>query len=113
MFIANITRSRQVTVNCFLFEIKDGQQLPVMRGCWKELSGESPLRLNKQLQERINIGAESVNRPTRKEAYNDLTKSEDRKPEHRNQIRLQMNSRQKGRNIKILTRHVLRKEDSI
>ena len=87
MFIANITRSYDVTVNCFLFEIKDGQQLPVKKGCWTLLKGESPLRLNKQLQERVNIGAESLN--AKEEAYDDLTKSEDRKPEHENQRRLQ------------------------
>ena len=45
VFIENIKDS-DVTVNGFLFEIKNGQKLPVKKGCLDELQGESPLRLN-------------------------------------------------------------------
>ena len=61
VFIANITHS-DVTVNCFLFEMKDGQQRPVVKGCFYELQGESPLRLNKAVMEIVSNGAESLSK---------------------------------------------------
>jgi hypothetical protein len=60
VFIANIKDS-DVTVNGFLFEIKNGQKLPLKKGCPDELLGESPLRLNKAVMEIVRIGAESLN----------------------------------------------------
>jgi hypothetical protein len=60
VFIANIKDS-DITVNYFLFEIKNGQKLPVKKGCLDELQGESPLRLNKAVKEIVRIGAESLN----------------------------------------------------
>jgi hypothetical protein len=60
VFIANIKDS-DITVNGFLFEIKNGQKLPVKKGCLDELQGESPLRLNNAVIEIVRIGAESLN----------------------------------------------------
>jgi hypothetical protein len=60
VFIANIKDS-DVAVNSFLFEIKNGQTLPVKKGFRDELLGESPLRLNNAVMEIVRIGAESLN----------------------------------------------------
>ncbi len=68
VFIANITHS-DVTVNCFLFEMKDGQQRPVVKGCFYELQGESPLRLNKAVMEIVSNGAEIL---SKKDQMSDL-----------------------------------------
>jgi hypothetical protein len=60
VFIANIKDS-EVTVNGFVFEIENGRKLPVRKGFYDELLGESPLRLNNAVMEIVGIGAESLN----------------------------------------------------
>lgn len=59
MFIANIKFS-EVQVNCFLFEIKNGQKLPVQKGYFELLRGESPMRVNEGVMESIRNGAETL-----------------------------------------------------
>ena len=77
VFIANITHS-DVTVNCFLFEMKDGQQRPVVKGCFYELQGESPLRLNKAVMEIVSNGAESL---SKKDQVSDLPEERSKRNE--------------------------------
>ncbi|CAB4011348.1 Hypothetical predicted protein [Paramuricea clavata] len=62
VFIANIPD--EVTMNCFLFQIKEGQ-LPVKYGEFKVLHGNSPLRLNEKVLQNVHSGAESFNQITR------------------------------------------------
>ena len=60
VFIANIRSSHDVTVNSFLFEMRNGEQLPVMKGSFEELQGESPFRLNSDVMKTVRVGAESL-----------------------------------------------------
>lgn len=60
-FIANITSSRQVTVNCFLFEIDENSRLPVLKGELNVLRDNSPFRLNESILQEVYDGAESFN----------------------------------------------------
>ena len=60
VLIANI-KDGKPSVNCFLFEIQNGKQLPVEEGCFKELDGDSPFRLNSFVMENVRNGAESLN----------------------------------------------------
>ena len=57
VLIANI-KDGKPSVNCFLFEIQNGKQLPVEEGCFKELDGDSPFRLNSFVMENVRNGAE-------------------------------------------------------
>ena len=59
VFIANITD--RVTINCFLFQIKDGQQFSLKEGKIEDLKGDSPFRFNYDILDRIKPGAESLN----------------------------------------------------
>ena len=62
-YIVLITNSKdgKPSANCFLFEIQNGKQLPVKKGCFRELDGDSPFRLNSFVMENIRNGAESLN----------------------------------------------------
>ena len=62
VFIANITNRDAVTVNCFLFQIKNGQKLSVKRGKFDFLKGNSPLRVNEELLKNVFSGAETFNK---------------------------------------------------
>ena len=59
VFIANITH--KVTINCFLFQVKNGRKLPVMAGKFVLLKGNSPFRLDENLLQNTHIGSESLN----------------------------------------------------
>ena len=59
VFIANITQ--KVTINCFLFQIKNGRKLPVMPGKFKLLKGNSPFRLDEKLLQITYEGLETSN----------------------------------------------------
>ena len=61
VFIANITDRDIVTINCFLFQIKNGQKLSVQPGKFEILPGNSPLRRNVKVLENAYRGAESFN----------------------------------------------------
>ncbi len=74
VFIANIKHS-DVTVNCFLFEIKDGQKQPVENGCFYNLPEESPLRLNKAVMEIAKNGAESLSKKDQEHSKQNETKT--------------------------------------
>ena len=63
VFIANIPN--QVTINCFLFQIKKGKQLSVKHGEFEFLDGNSPVRLNENVLQNVHSGAESFNQITR------------------------------------------------
>ena len=63
VFIANIPN--QVTINCFLFQIKKGKQLSVKHGEFEFLDGNSPVRLNERVLQNVHSGAESFNQITR------------------------------------------------
>ena len=65
VFIANIPN--EVTINSFLFQIKEGRELPVKHGKFKVLHGNSPLRLNEKVLQNVHSGAEpgSFNEITR------------------------------------------------
>ena len=63
VFIANIPN--QVTINCFLFQIKKGKQLSVKHGEFEFLDGNSPVRLNEKVLQNVHCGAESFNQITR------------------------------------------------
>ena len=60
VLIANIKDGKPV-VKCFLFEIENGKQLPAEEGCFKELDGDSPFRLNSFVMKNVRNGAESLN----------------------------------------------------
>ena len=60
VLIANIEDGKP-SVKCFLFEIQNGKQLPVEEGCFKELDGHSPFRLNSFVMQDVRNGAESLN----------------------------------------------------
>ena len=60
VLIANIEDGKP-SVNCFLFEIENGKQLPVEKSCFKGLDGDSPFRLNSFVMENVRNGAESLN----------------------------------------------------
>ena len=62
MFIANIVND-EASVNCFLFEINGGKQLPVKKGCYDEVPGDSPFRLNSFVMEKVRNGAEGLCEP--------------------------------------------------
>ena len=57
VFIANITNTN-AEVNCFLFGLRIGQEVPFQQGKFEKLPGESPLRLNTSVLEIINNSAE-------------------------------------------------------
>jgi hypothetical protein len=59
VFIANI--ANEVTINCFLFQIKKGEQLSVKHGKFEFLDGNSPVRLNEKVLQNVHSGAESFN----------------------------------------------------
>ena len=59
VFIANITH--EVTINCFLFQIKNGRKLPVMPGKFELLKGNSPFRLDEKLLQITYEGLETSN----------------------------------------------------
>jgi hypothetical protein len=56
VFIANIPN--EVTINSFLFQIKEGRELPVKHGKFKVLHGNSPMRLNEKVLQNVHSGAE-------------------------------------------------------
>ena len=58
VFIANIIDTDDVTINCFLFQMKN---LRVKPGKIQDLDGNSPLRLNENILQKICRGAESFN----------------------------------------------------
>ena len=60
VLITNIEDGKP-SVNCFLFQIENGKQLPVEKGCFKDLGGDSPFRLNSFVMENVRNGAESLN----------------------------------------------------
>ena len=60
VLIANI-KDGKPSVNCFLFEIQNGKQIPVEKGCFDVLYGDSPFRLNSFVMENVRNGAESLN----------------------------------------------------
>ena len=61
VFIANITNSDTVTINCFLFQIENSQKRPVQHGKFEFLKGNSPLRVNEKVLEKVHCEAESFN----------------------------------------------------
>ncbi|CAB4022173.1 Hypothetical predicted protein [Paramuricea clavata] len=75
VFIANIPN--QVTINSFLFQVKEGQELPVKHGKFKVLHGNSPLRLNEKVLQNVHSGAESFNQITRFEKEMKYIRNED------------------------------------
>ena len=60
VLIANIINDK-ASVNCFLFEIKNGKQLPVKKGCFEKLPEDSPFRLNSFVMKIVRNGAEWLN----------------------------------------------------
>jgi hypothetical protein len=62
VFIANITYNNDVTINCFLFQMKNGRELPIQHGKFEILNGNSPLRLNEEILQNVHGGAESFNK---------------------------------------------------
>ena len=58
VFIANIIDTDDVTINCFLFQMKN---LRVKHGKIQDLDGNSPLRLNENILQKICRGAQSFN----------------------------------------------------
>jgi hypothetical protein len=77
VFIANIPN--EVTINSFLFQIKEGRELPVKHGKFKVLHGNSPMRLNEKVLQNVNSGAEpgSFNQITRFEKEMKYIRNED------------------------------------
>ena len=64
IFIANISHTASeslVNVGCFLFEIEDGAEKPVLRGNFEILSGASPMRLHGKIMQHVHKQEESPN----------------------------------------------------
>ena len=61
VFIANIIDTDDVTINCFLFQMRNFLPLSVEHGKIRDLDGNSPLRLNNNILQKVHTGAESFN----------------------------------------------------
>jgi hypothetical protein len=75
VFIANIPN--EVTINCFLFQIKKGEQLSVKHGEFEFLDGNSPVRLNEKVLQNVHSGAESFNAVTTFETEMEYIRNKD------------------------------------